>query len=235
MTVDEVMSQLQQLGTEQTRKTWRNHGAKGEIFGVKIGDMKVIQKKIKRDQELALELYKTGNADAMYFAGLICDPKQMTRKQLQEWAQKANWHMLSEYTVAWAATESSYGHELAMEWIDSDNDVLQSTGWSTYANLLAYKKDEELDLPEIKKLLARIAKTIHNQGERSKYTMNGFVIAAGSYIQSLVEEAKKTGKAIGTVSVDMGGTACKVPDVVPYIEKMEATGRIGKKKKTVFC
>jgi len=235
MTVDEVMSQLQQLGTEQTRKTWRNHGAKGEIFGVKIGDMKVIQKKIKRNQALALELYKTGNSDAMYFAGLICDPKQMTRKQLQEWAQKANWHMLSEYTVAWAATESPYGRELAMEWIDSDNDALQSTGWSTYANLLAYKKDEELDLAEIKKLLAKIAKTIHNQGERSKYTMNGFVIAAGSYIQALVEEAKKTGQTIGTVSVDMGGTACKVPDVVSHIEKMEAMGRIGKKKKTVFC
>jgi 3-methyladenine DNA glycosylase AlkD len=235
MTRDEVMAELKRLGNPQTQKTWENHGSKGETFGVKIGDMKTIQKEIKHNHELALELYETGNSDAMYFAGLISEPKKMTKKQLQHWADKATWGMLSEYTVPWTATESDFGSELAMEWIDADNEKLQSTGWSTYSNLLAYKKDEELDFAEIKKLLARIAKTIHNQGERVKYTMNGFVIAVGGYVLPLADEAIKTGKAIGKVSVDMGGTACKVPDAVAYIEKMADAGRIGKKKKTVFC
>ncbi len=89
MTLDEVMSELEKLGTEQTRKTWLNHGAKGEIFGVKIGDMKPIQKKIKPNQELASALYNTGNSDAMYFAGLISEPQKMTKKELQDWAKKS--------------------------------------------------------------------------------------------------------------------------------------------------
>lgn len=235
MTLKEVMTELERLGNEQTRKTWRNHGAGEVIFGVKIGDMKVIQKKIKRDQALALELYKTGNADAMYFAGLICDPKLMTKAQLQDWAEEATWYMHSEYIVAWAASESPFGRELALEWIDSAEEKLQASGWSTYSCLLALKKDEELDLQEIGRLMDRIGKTIHDQGERTKYTMNGFLIAVGTYVSSLSAKAKATAAAVGTVKVNMGNTACKVPDAVTYIEKVEGMGRVGQKRKTVFC
>jgi 3-methyladenine DNA glycosylase AlkD len=235
MTLNEVMTELERLGTEQTKKTWLNHGAKGKFFGVKIGDMKIIQKKIKRDQELALELFETGNSDAMYFAGLICDPKQMTKKQLQDWAKKSTWHMVSEYTVAWAAAESKYGRELAMEWIDAGEEKLQAAGWNTYSGLLALVPDEELDIKEIETLLKQIEKTIHTQGERVKYTMNGFVISVGTYVPALGNKAKATGIAVGKVSVDMGGTSCKVPDAVTYIKKVEGMGRVGKKRKTVFC
>ncbi|MDI9319910.1 MAG: DNA alkylation repair protein [Phycisphaerales bacterium] len=235
MTLNEVMTELQKLGTEQTKKTWTNHGAKGEFWGVKIGDMKVIQKKIKHNHELALALYNTRNADAMYFAGLISEPKKMTKKDLTHWAKTATWHMLSEYTVAWTAAESNFGRELAMEWIDSDDELVAAAGWSTYSNLLALKKDEELDEKEIKSLLQRIGKTVHEQANRVKYTMNGFLISVGAYFIPLNEEAKKVAKAIGNVSVSMGGTVCKVPEVIPYIEKIEAMGKVGKKKKTVFC
>lgn len=235
MTLSEVMTELQKLGTEQTKKTWTNHGAKGEFWGVKIGDMKVIQKKIKHNHELALALYNTGNADAMYFAGLISEPKKMTKKELTYWAKTATWYMLSEYTVAWTAAESNFGRELAMEWIGSDDELVAAAGWSTYSNLLALKQDDELDEKEIKSLLQIIAKTVHQQANRVKYTMNGFLISVGVYFIPLNEEAKKVAKAIGKVSVSMGGTACKVPEVIPYIEKIEAMGKVGKKKKTVFC
>jgi hypothetical protein len=33
----------------------------------------------------------------------------------------------------------------------------------------------------------------------------------------------------------MGETACKVPDALAYIEKIESMGRIGKKRKTMRC
>lgn len=235
MTFAEVMTALEKLGTEQTRKTWTNHGAKGEFWGVKIGDMKVIQKKIKHDHELALALYNSGNADAMYFAGLISEPAKMSKADLQHWADEATWHMLSEYTVAWAASESNFGRELALEWMDSEKELVAAAGWSTYSNLLALKPDEELNEKEIKALLQRIGKTIQQQTNRVKYTMNGFLISVGAHFVPLADEAKKVAKAIGTVRVDMNGTACKVPDALPYIEKIEAMGKAGKKKKTVFC
>jgi len=235
MTLTEVMTELEKLGTDQVRKLWTNHGAQQPFFGVKIGDMKLIQKKIKHDHELSLALFDTGNADAMYFAGLISEPQQMTKKELQHWAEAANWYMLSEYTVAWTAAESKYGHELAMKWIGSKKENVATAGWSTYGCLLALKKDTELDIAEIKSLLEHIRKTIHDQPNRVRYAMNSFVISVGCYVGVLTELSKEVAGAIGQVQVTLGNTACKVPDATAYIDKVAQMGRIGKKKKTVFC
>jgi hypothetical protein len=65
--------------------------------------------------------------------------------------------------------------------------------------------------------------------------MNGFVIAVGSYIAPLTYAAIAAANQIGAVTVDMNGTACKVPDAVEYIRKVEGRGALGKKKKMVKC
>src|SRR5215216_3488770 len=124
MTAKEVLAQLKKLGTEQTKKTFLRHGAKEPFFGVKVGDLKVLQKKIKTDHALALELYDTGNSDAMYLAGFIADPAAMTKADLQKWVKGAYWNMLSGYTVPWVASESKFGRELALDWIDSDAELI---------------------------------------------------------------------------------------------------------------
>jgi hypothetical protein len=65
--------------------------------------------------------------------------------------------------------------------------------------------------------------------------MNGFVIAVGSYVKALTTLALQTAAKIGSVSVEMGGTACKVPDAAAYIKKVQQRGAIGKKRKTAKC
>jgi hypothetical protein len=65
--------------------------------------------------------------------------------------------------------------------------------------------------------------------------MNGFIIAVGSYVKSLTAAAIETAKKIGPVSVEMGGTSCKVPAAVDYIKKVQQRGSIGKKRKTAKC
>ena len=62
-----------------------------------------------------------------------------------------------------------------------------------------------------------------------------FVIAVGGYVAALTAKAKAAAKAIGPVDVDMGDTACKVPDAFAYITKIETMGRVGKKRKTAMC
>lgn len=235
MTSHEIMQQLAQLGTEQTKKTFLNHGAKEPLFGVKVGDMKPIQKKIKKNYSLSLELFATGNADAMYLAGLIADETKMTKKDLHTWAKQANWNMISEYTVAWIAAESSHGWELGLEWIASDKENIASAGWSTLSNWVALRQDNALDLKQIEKLLLKAEKEVHTAQNRVRYTMNGFIISVGCYVIPLSDKAKRTAEKIAKVKVDVGKTACKVPDAVSYIDKVISMGRLGKKKKEARC
>lgn len=235
MQLNEVMSQLESMGSEQTKKIFMKHGAKEPFFGVKVADLKTIQKKVKKDHELALQLYDTGNGDAMYLAGLIAEPQKMTKKHLEDWVKKADWQMISEYTVAWVAAESNYGWELALKWIDFRKDNISACGWSTLSSIVAIKSDEELDVKALKDLIKRVVKEISSAENRTKYTMNGFLIAVGSYVKDLTDEAVKASKQLGIVEVDMGGTACKVPDAEQYIDKVKKKGYIGKKRKTAVC
>jgi len=76
MTVKEVLKQLEDFGDERTKNTLSKHGAKEPFFGVKVADLKKILKQTKKNHELSLELYNTGNSDAMYLAGLMADENQ---------------------------------------------------------------------------------------------------------------------------------------------------------------
>lgn len=235
MTLTEIMLQLQQWGSESTKNILVKHGAREPFFGVKIEDLKKIQKKIKSDYQLSLELFNTGNSDAMYLAGLIADPAKMTRTDLTYWVERAYWYMISEFTVAWVASESPLGTELALEWIESDKENIAASGWSTLASIIALKSDEEIDISLYKMLLERVSKTIHTEKNRVRYVMNAFVISVGGYSLQLADEAKKTATTIGLVKVHMGGTACKVPLATDYITKMHNRGTLGKKRKTAIC
>lgn len=237
MTVTEIMTQLEKLGSDSTRRVLMNHGARDPVFGVKIADLKVLQKqnKIKKDYQLALDLYDTGNYDAQYLAGLIADESRMTKTDLRRWLSKANCITHCGTVVAAVTAESRYGIELAREWIAARQEAKAQTGWTTFSNLVSIKDDADLDLPELKRLLKQVTQTIHEQPNLVRYAMNGFVISTGCYVSSLTDTALHAAEKIGTVSVDMGQTACKVPAAIDYIHKVQQRGTIGKKRKTARC
>jgi 3-methyladenine DNA glycosylase AlkD len=235
MTYEEIMSKLEELGSEQTKKIYTNHGVKEPYFGVKIGDLKKLVKYVKKDHELALELFASGNHDAMYLAGLSVNPKLLTKETLQEWVKSAYWYMIAEYTIAQVTAESDFALELAREWIQSEEEMVAVAGWSAYSNYLSITPDEKLDLAEIRDLLNTVRDTIHEERNRVRYVMNGFVISVGTYIPKLSEEAKRVAEHIGKVHVDVGNTACKVPLATDYIKKVQGMDRVGVKRKTCIC
>jgi 3-methyladenine DNA glycosylase AlkD len=235
MELSEVMSQLEEWGSPSTKKILVKHGAKEPFFGVSAANLKKIVKKVKKDHDLAMQLFETGNSDAMYLAGLISDSSKMTKDDLRKWAKEAYWYYLSEYAVAWAAAESPYAEELANEWIESDQVNIASSGWATWSNIIILTPDEDLDLKKIRKLMARAEKDVHDGENRVSYTKNGFILTAGASIKALTDEVIEAGKRIGKVKVNMGETSCKVPFIPEYLKKMEKSGRIGYKKKTVKC
>ncbi len=235
MTTAQIVQELQRLGTESYKRVLRNHGVPEPVYGVKIAELKKLQKRIKRDYRLALELYDTGIYDAMYLAGLIADDAKMTRQDLHRWLKGAKCAALCEYTVPWVAAESRYGLELALEWIESKQEYEAAAGWATLASLVSIKDDSDLDLSDLRKLLGRVERCIHQQPNRVRYAMNGFVIALGCYVKALSDVALQAAQAIGTVHVDMGKTACTVPSAAEYIRKVQARGAVGKKRTTAKC
>lgn len=235
MELKDVMEYLQSKGSEQTRKIFSKHGAPENQFGVKVVDLKPIEKKEKNNHELALNLYATGNSDAQYLAGLIADPKKFSKNDFKNWALNAEWYMITEYAVAWNIAESPICMDVCSDWINSKELKLQEAAWAALGAYLGIVDNNRLDLEYHSNLIERIEKTIHSESNRVKYCMNGYLIALGCAVPELTERCKKAGVKIGKVDVFMGKTACKVPEIVSYIEKVEKMNRIGKKKKNAKC
>jgi 3-methyladenine DNA glycosylase AlkD len=235
MTSAEILKQLKALGSDSYKKVIFKHGITEPVYGVKIEELKKFQMRIKKDYQLALDLYDTGVYDAQYLAGLIADDEKMTKKDLRNWLAKANCIAICGTVVAWVAAESKHGWDLAIEWIDSSKEDVATAGWDTAGLIIAIRDDADLDLDAIKKLVQRVEQTIDDAPNRVRYAMNSFIIAVGIYVKSLNALAKKTGERIGVVTVDMGDTACKVPFAPDYIKKAEKRGSIGKKRKSARC
>ena len=235
MNVESVMQQLEALGKERTKKIYVSNGAHEPLFGVATGQMKPIAKKIKINQPLAEQLYSTGNYDAMYFAGIIADPKAMTAADFERWMDAAYFYMLSDYVVAVTLAETDIAQEVADRWIASDEELRMSAGWSCYFWLLGNRPDGEFSEDKIAGMLDLVERTIHDAPERAKYAMNHFIYTVGVSYLPLHDKAVETAKAVGPVEVKRDKTKSKLIHAFENIQKAVDKNQLGFKRKYVRC
>jgi 3-methyladenine DNA glycosylase AlkD len=217
MRENEVMEQLEALGTEQTRKTYRRHGATGEVFGVLYSELRKLQKRCGTDQQLADALWATGNHDARVLATLVAEPAAMTDAKLEEWVgQVDNYPMVD--AVAELAAKTPNAVQRMKAWIASGREWVTAAGWQV-VSILASRGNGDLDDTAYRDYLEQIERTIQSSPNRVRHSMNGALIAIGLRNQELQADALAAAKRIGKVAVDHGQTNCKTPDAISYIRR----------------
>lgn len=225
MLLEEVMQQLEEYGTEQNRKTYKNHGAKEPLFGVSFANLKLLKKKIKKDHDLAISLWETKNMDAMTLATMILDLKKVTTELLNKWVQEVDYYCLMDVLMT-AICTSPIAIEWVEEWTNSDDEWIGRAGWSLLANIAIKNKTLQDDF--FSPYLEEIKENIHNEKNRKREAMNSALIAIGIRNEDLEQTAIEIAREIGKVQVDHGATSCKTPDAESYIKK--ARERAEKKK-----
>lgn len=235
MNLEMVMQELEALGKERTKKIYQSNGAKEPLFGVATGQMKPIFKKTKINQPLAEQLYATGNYDAMYFAGIIADPKAMTEADFERWIDGAYFYMLSDFVVAVTLAEADIAQEVADKWIASGEELRMSAGWSCYCWLLGNRPDDEFSESKMANMLEVVKNTIHDSPERTKYAMNSFIYTVGVSYLPLHDKAVETAKAVGPVEVNRDKTKSKFLLASDNIQKAVVKEQLGFKRKHVRC
>jgi 3-methyladenine DNA glycosylase AlkD len=230
-----VMQELEALSKERTKKIYVSNGAHEPLFGVATGAMKPIAKKIKKNQPLAEQLYESGNYDAMYFAGIIADPKAMTDADFNRWIDSAYFYMISDFVVAVTLAETDIAQEVADKWIASGEELRMSAGWSCYCWLLGSRPDREFSESKLANMLEMVQNTIHDSPERTKYAMNSFLYTVGVSYSPLHDKAVETAKAVGQVEVKLDKTKSKFLHASETIQKAVDKGRLGFKRNYVRC
>jgi 3-methyladenine DNA glycosylase AlkD len=226
MTVSEALKQLEALGTEQYRKTYARHGVGPRMFGVSTAHLGKLKKSIKVDQALAEGLWESGYHDARVLATMVADPEQTSAKLLNAWVRDVDNDPLAGY-LAGLAARTGHAAKTAAAWTKAKAELKGAAGWSLLAALA--QDDAGLDDDFFRPYLKVIEEDIHERANRVRYAMNGALIAIGGRSAALKKEALHVAKAIGTVEVDHGDTACVTPDAAGYIEKVW-TRKMGKGK-----
>jgi 3-methyladenine DNA glycosylase AlkD len=224
-----AMKELEAAGTAQNRKVYARYGVPADkMFGVSYANLYALQKKIKTDQALADQLWASGNHDAQVLATLIADPVAMTDKQVEEWAKRLDNAPLVEMFTQFLG-KSPLARKKADKWNKSKDEFLEQTGWGLIARLAL--DDKTLPDDYFESYLKIIEADIHNRRNRTRYQMNGALIAIGCRNEALEEQALAIAAKIGKVEVDHGETNCKTPDAAEYIRKAQFRHKKLKKAK----
>lgn len=225
MNLQDVMLELEQAGTEWNRKIYCRHGAPDNQFGVPWSVLNALQKRLKRNQLLADELWATGNADARILAAMIADPEKIKKTTLDKWVKECTYKVPAGTIASHTASKTPYAWERALKWMDSKHEWTSMCGWQMIG-ILAVTLPAAGGHPDedFAPLIERITAEIHSAPNMTRDAMNMTLIAIGGYRAGLRETAIVAAKRIGKVKVDHGATNCQTPDAVGYIEKMVKRG-----------
>jgi 3-methyladenine DNA glycosylase AlkD len=213
----EILATFEKLGKPQTAAIYKRHGSGDDVRGVLTSDIAKLQKKIKVDHALAMELWDTGNAEARILSLLIADPRRLSRADADRFVEEGPVHFVGSYLSALLA-RSPIAEATMRAWMKSKDEFSREMGYAIVAALLKAPPDSITD-DDADKILTTIEKEIHRSPNWARYAMNGAVISIGVYKPALRERAMETARRIGNVAVDHGETNCKTPDAVASIEK----------------
>jgi 3-methyladenine DNA glycosylase AlkD len=223
MKAQEIVTTLKKLGKPQTAAIYRRHGSGDNVFGVLTSEIAKIQKKIKVDHALALELWKTGNAEARVLALQVADPAKLTRADADGLVKDGQVRFVGPYLSGLVA-RSPIAEKTMRAWMSSPDESPREIG---YGILGARLRDDpgSVSDADAEKVLATIEKEIHSSPNWARRAMNGALISIGVFKPALRKKAIEAAKRIGKVEVDHGETGCKTPEAGAYIEKASKRNR----------
>ena len=227
MTVKEIFAQLKALSNEKmVALNTKNEARTGNQFGVKLGDIRNIAKKIKINHKLGLELWKTKNIDARLLAILILKPKELSLKELDSMVRSLDFPQVSDWFNAYVLKEHPEKELLREEWMNSENIWAARSGWSLTAGRIA-KDAAALNL---EKLLDNIEKKMPEAAPEVQWTMNTALAYIGIYHPKHRNRAIKIAEKLGIYRDYPVSKGCTSPFAPIWINEMVKRQEISKMK-----
>lgn len=216
MTVKEILAQLEALGDEHRRRHNAKAGAPDNQFGVKLGDIRALAKKLKANHELALKLWDTSNVEAQLLATLIIKPKSLSADDLDALTRSVTCPQVADWLNAYVVKDHPEKEALRKKWMKAKDRWAARAGWNLTASRVN-KAADGLDLPA---LLDRIEVEMPKAKPEVQWTMNNTLAAIGIHHAKHRKRAIAIGESIGLYRDWPVSKGCTPPYVSVWIEEM---------------
>jgi 3-methyladenine DNA glycosylase AlkD len=141
MDTNEVLRWLERRGTRRTVEGMARYGiVAGRAFGVPMGTLLPLSKRLGKDHALSLALWDSGWYEARLLAALVGDPQRVTRRQMNAWAAGfENWADCD--TVCFKLFDRTpFAWEKAPQWAKSPRELVKRGGFVLMACLALHDK-----------------------------------------------------------------------------------------------
>ena len=216
MTLKETLKLLKALGNEKVRAQNAKSGAGENQFGVSLGDIRVVAKKIKTDHELALALWDSGNVDAQFLSTLLVQPKKLSAKEMDRMVRSVSFVRVADWLISYVVRQHPDKEKLRQEWMAEDDRWAARAGWDLTAERVG-KSPDGLDIPA---LLARIESEMADAKPEVQWTMNNTLATIGIHFPKHRKRAIAIGEKLGIYRDYRVSKGCTSPFAPIWINYM---------------
>ena len=216
MNTDDILAEFEASGSERLRAQNARHGVDQPQFGVKMGDIRAMAKRIKKNHPLAIDLWSSGYFEGQMLALLILNPCELTVEDMDGMVQSIR----SPQVADWFGTNVSKKHpdkEQARQiWMVSDHSWALRAGWSLTAERIA----KDADGLNLEALLERIATEMPTASPQVQWMMNTALAFVGIHHAALREQAVTLGERMGIYRDYPTPKGCTSPFAPIWIAEM---------------
>ena len=216
MTLKDTLKQLKALGNAKVRAQNAKSGVGDNQFGVSLGDIRVLAKKIRTNHELGLSLWETGNVDAQFLATLLIQPKKLSAQEMDRMVRSLTFVRVADWLNAYVVRQHPAKEALRQDWMATDARWAARAGWDLTAERGA-KSPDGLDLPA---LLSRIESEMGVAAPEVQWTMNCCLAGIGIHFPKHRKRAIAIGETLGIYRDYPVSKGCTSPFAPIWINEM---------------
>jgi 3-methyladenine DNA glycosylase AlkD len=139
--VKDVLGKLQSKAKPEQLKGMAKYGmAVEQRLGVSVPDMRKLAKEIGRDHKLALDLWKTGIAEARILAAMVGDTDKLTEEEMEDWVKGINSWDVCDQVCMNLFEKNQLAWKKIVDWSEREEEFVKRTAFSLIACLAWHDK-----------------------------------------------------------------------------------------------
>lgn len=146
-TIDNIVMELEQMRNPVNIAGMARFGIRTDTaLGVPMPVIRKMAKEIKRDHDLALQLWQSGIHEARILAALIDDPGKVTAAQMEDWVRDFNSWDLCDQCCMNLFDKTVDAYDKAAEWCYREEEFVKRAGFVIMAAMAVHNKKAEDEL-----------------------------------------------------------------------------------------
>jgi 3-methyladenine DNA glycosylase AlkD len=139
--VKDVLNRLESKAQPEQLAGMAKYGIATERrLGISVPDMRKLAKELGRNHKLALDLWRTGIAEARIVAGMVGDPAKLTEQQMEEWVKDIDSWDVCDQVCMNLFEKNRLVWKKIIDWSEREEEFVKRTAFSLIACLAWHDK-----------------------------------------------------------------------------------------------